>query len=547
MTLVRDARAPAGRARRPGAPELAIAFAFAALSLWVLVLDLHQVVAHGLHWTGTDGIFVTDQMSYLAWIQDASRHVLASNLFELRATPTDFLQPLVAISGGLSALGVAPWLSLLLWKPVAVGGVVVVAWAYVRRSVGGRWERRAAFALGLFFVGPGAFLASDVLHSGPAASLQWSALTLDASLGFWSWGYSYGLISVAAALGAVLLYERARTSRRLAWAPALLGALASWLHPWQGATLILMLVGAESLALAPSVRSSRSGRIGRGAAPIRLLAVTVTATVLPLLYFVVLDRADRSWGLAQSAAHNAFPVWMVLATVAPLAIPAALAYRTPARGLTDRVSRCWPFAALIVFGVSETRFGAVPTHALLGISIPFAVLAVQGVQSISYQRGSSLRSGLIAALIAIVLLAPTWHELSTAQHAVTPGPQLGQATGAVFVTAGERDALRYLDHDPTPGGVMSRVYLGTVVPGLTARRTFVGNFYYSPHYALRVAATQKLFTGGLTPPQARSLVTDSGARFLLADCDSSAHLLPALAPIVRDVRHFGCATVYRLR
>ena len=46
--------------------------------------------------------------------------MLSSNLFVLRATPDDYFQPAVVISGGLTALGVAPWLSLLLWKPVAV-------------------------------------------------------------------------------------------------------------------------------------------------------------------------------------------------------------------------------------------------------------------------------------------------------------------------------------------------------------------------------------------------------------------------------------------
>ena len=38
----------------------------------------------------------------------------------LRSTPADYFQPAIAISGGLTALGMAPWLSLLLWKPVAV-------------------------------------------------------------------------------------------------------------------------------------------------------------------------------------------------------------------------------------------------------------------------------------------------------------------------------------------------------------------------------------------------------------------------------------------
>src|SRR5438105_2348822 len=115
----RTAAGPAAGRRRIDRFELGVLVAFAAVSLWVLALDLWQVVAHGRVWTGTDGVYIVDQMQYLAWIRSASHHLLASNLFVLRSTPADYFQPAVLISGGLSALGVAPSLSLLIWKPVA--------------------------------------------------------------------------------------------------------------------------------------------------------------------------------------------------------------------------------------------------------------------------------------------------------------------------------------------------------------------------------------------------------------------------------------------
>src|SRR5437764_11888380 len=100
--------------------DLFVLLAFAAMSMWVVVLDVHRASAHGLVWTGTDGFYIVDQMQYLAWISDASHHLLVSNLFVLRGTPADYFQPAVVISGALAALGLAPWLALLLWKPVAV-------------------------------------------------------------------------------------------------------------------------------------------------------------------------------------------------------------------------------------------------------------------------------------------------------------------------------------------------------------------------------------------------------------------------------------------
>jgi len=52
---------------------------FAGVSAWVLALDLWQVVVHGRVWTGTDGLYLVDQMQYVAWVRDASDHVLASD------------------------------------------------------------------------------------------------------------------------------------------------------------------------------------------------------------------------------------------------------------------------------------------------------------------------------------------------------------------------------------------------------------------------------------------------------------------------------------
>jgi hypothetical protein len=509
---------------------------FIALSIWVLALDLRQVVLHDRSWTGTDGMFVTDQMTYLAWIRDASRHLLVSNLFELQHTPADFFQPLVVISGALVALGVAPFVSMLLWKPLAVGGLVLVSRAFVHRSVDGAWARRAALGLGLFFVGPGAFVADTVLHANGAASLRWSAITFDLSLGFWSWGYSFGLIALGAALAALLSYERARSTTRHRWVAPLLGALASALHPWQGATLILVLIGAELLAW----RTHQAPRP-------RQLVICVAATALPLLYFVILNRTDPSWKLAQASAHSAFPLWMVALTLAPLALPATLAYRVRPRGFLAHAARLWPLAALIIFGLSETKLSAAPTHALLGISIPLAILAVEGVRSVRWPGRPALQRAITVALIAATILPGTWYELTTARSAVAPGPVQAQATGPVFLDPGERSALDYLARDPRPGGVLSRFYLGTVVPALTGRHTYVGNFYYSPNFPQRVALADQLFAGGLAPRAARAVVQQIGARFLLADCRSAPDLQRSLAPIVSSVHRFGCASVFVVR
>ena len=111
-----------GRRRRITRFELAVLAAFAAVSAWVLVIDLLHMAGSDWVWTGADSLYGVDQFQYMAWIQDASRHVLVSNLFVLGSTPRDYFQPAIAVSGGLSALGLAPWVSLLIWKPIATAG-----------------------------------------------------------------------------------------------------------------------------------------------------------------------------------------------------------------------------------------------------------------------------------------------------------------------------------------------------------------------------------------------------------------------------------------
>ncbi|MGH2871062.1 MAG: hypothetical protein ACRDL5_01195, partial [Solirubrobacteraceae bacterium] len=123
--------------------ELAVLLAFAAFSIWIVALDLINAAAHGLVWTGTDGFFIVDQMQYLAWIQSASHHLLASNLFVLRSTPSDYFQPAISISGILTALGMPSWLALLLWKPVAVVALFAAARAVVHHCMSELAERRA--------------------------------------------------------------------------------------------------------------------------------------------------------------------------------------------------------------------------------------------------------------------------------------------------------------------------------------------------------------------------------------------------------------------
>ncbi len=499
--------------------ELGLLGIFAALSLWVLALDLWQVVVHGRTWTGTDGFFVVDQMQYLAWIQDASRHLLASNLFVLHATPTDYFQPAVAISGGLVWLGVAPWLALMLWKPVAVVAMFYGARAYAHRSLSGRWERRSVLALALFFA---------------SFSVVYGSFSVVGDLipAFLSWGYVFGLMAVAALVLALVEYDRGRQRNGLSYRPALLGALASALHPWQGELLIVIVLATE-LAFNGD-RVSVKHRL-------RLAAVTVAATGLPLLYYLILGRFDLSWSLARDASKHDFSFWTVALAIGPLLVPALLGYRIRPRTFLGAVTRIWPVAAMFVYVLSASGVSATPLHAFDGISIPLAVLAVQGVQRAGWRRVPH-RQALGALAIGAVTIPATVYLLAVAPEFMGAGQ--GNSN---FIAPGESRALSYLRAEPMKGGVLTRFYLGSLVPGITGRRTFVGNCLWSePGCTPRAIQSQQLFDGSMSSSAARSFVRETGARFVLADCQTTSDMNRLLGPTVISTRRFGCATVYEL-
>jgi hypothetical protein len=264
---------------------------------------------------------------------------------------------MVAFSGGLVALGMAPWLAQLVWKPVAVIAIFVAARAYYHRALAGTAQRRAALVLGLFAAG-------------------WASLG-EQWIPFLAWGYLYALVALALLVGALVAYDRARLlGQGVAWQAPLLGLFAGWLHPWQGELLILIIAGVE-LAGVRAWRKPGSRR------QLFLAASTIPATALPLIYYAVLQRSDFAWRMADTVTRH--QIWSLTSAVWPLAplwIAAALAYRRRPEGVLGAAARIWPLATLIVWMSSKIGLGPAPLHVWMGITIPLGALAVEGVSTI---------------------------------------------------------------------------------------------------------------------------------------------------------------------
>jgi hypothetical protein len=195
-----------------------------------------------------------------------------------------------------------------------------------------------------------------------------------------------------------------------------------------------------------------------------------------------------------------------------------------------------------VWGLSASSVSATPLHAFDGIAIPLAILAVQGISRMPIAMNVP-RPRLAGALAVAVLTLPATVFLMHVGAGLA-APTTGNPN---FINADERTALRYLSHVPQKGAVVTRFYLGSVVPAATGRSTYVGDCLWSePECLSRAFQVQKLWNRVMSPSEAVTFVRSTGARFLLSDCSAPEDLGRTLAPITVSVARFGCAGVYEL-
>jgi hypothetical protein len=538
--VIRSASRPSEGAPRPtGGPrtlplgldrfELAVLVVFAGLSLAVLA----ALLTKGRALTGADGVLASDQLQYFTWIREASEHGLIGNRYDFAPDDRTFLHPGFLLSGLVHAVtGISVPLSYLLWKPVAVVLAFAGALLYVRRLVPRGGARQAALVLALFAVMPASALVAWSNWGGNPRQYTFDFISGEMWTGQYLWGYLMTAIAVALMPLVLLGVERWRRGggmRTLALS-ALGALLVAWLQPWQGATLAIVVFVTDAIAA-----RRNGGRMSAAA-----LAVPA-AVAVPSAYYWALSQWDSAWELASesNAAGSqptwSWPWWAIVLTLAPLAVPAALAYRGRVRDWQEIAVRVWPFAALVVYLLP---FGTFPYHSFQGLAIPLSILAVLGVVSVSPRP----RLGIVVAALAVMTLPGIAHKLEVAVNSVRA------AGDPYFVFSGEQDAVDWLERDPRPGGVLAPAYGGHMLPYKSGREVYVGALSWTPDWEQRVADTQRLFEGAPDGPWARNFVRRTGARFIFVDCRPGLlDLAPVLEDTLEDVHRFGCASVYVVR
>jgi len=508
-----------------GPGGLATLLALLAWGLAPVVYLLVEAAASDRSISGADGLFAADQLQYLAWIRSAGEHVLAANGFDLRLGAHVYLHPMWLLSGLAWRAGAGIALSYLLWLPIAAVLLFAGFRAYVQRLVAPGRGRIAALVTALFFVTPAHALFGWLALPG-ASSVGLFAGELSPALELWG----YAPIVIALALMPLFLLgierildpgRRAAGSSARSYVPwtSVAGALASWLHPWQGETLLLVVAG-----LLLWRREQRS---------LPRLAVPVAATLAPLLYYGALARWDSAWAVGRTQTDVPRPSLVYLALdLAPLALLVLAAPRRFGADTQERMLWLWPPAAAIVYAISFNQgYGL---HSIEGLSLPLSILAVRGWQ----------RLRLPAALGATAVLAATMPGLLFSAH--LEHRTIRSAQQPFLLRGDEVRALAFLDRARGEGGVLSSERLAAAVPAYTGRRTWQGHLSWTPDFLIRSGEASALFGGRLDGGAAQALVRRVGARFVLSDCAERRDLAPLLAPVLRAVRRFGCASIYEL-
>ena len=300
---------------------------------------------------------------------------------------------------------------------------------------------------------------------------------------------------------------------------ALAAGLASWLHPWQGITLVLIFV---SLA------------VWQRLAHWRALAVPAVAAALPLLYYYLLSHNDAAWHLAsQYEMIGRLQVVVLLAGLGPIFLLAAVGLRKPGEVVIERMLLLWIGGAFVTYFIN----GEFSPHALQGLSFPLAVLVVRG-----WQR---LRLGVVLGTVAVLLVTIPGLVYDARKFVRTAGnTKLVQ----YYLPRSDVHALKWVASSAAPpGGILAPTPFAAVVPSQTGRAVWVGHGYWSPDYPARARQVDALFRGHMRPGQARAFVRATGATLLIADCNQHGNLARLLRPLIQTELHFGCARVYELK
>jgi len=529
---------------------LAVAFGSSLLILGAIVW---RVAFDGLTWSGSIGGLGDDTMQYLSWARDSSQHVLVGNDYTLADAPRHYLHPGLVGSGVLHRLGLSIPLSYAVWVPIAAGAVCWGTFGYVRENISKPAQRVVALALALFYAVP----TSLILALLPADH----GLIFDLFIAREPqtiaplWGYPYSALAVGLTALSLVTYIRARKLGKT-FSPALVAQVifTGWLQPWQGATVIATLVGSELL-----LRNRRFSQLAPAASKTWFLAASATlAGAIPLVYYALLGRLDSTFIESERnlmMLTGAERWWLILLAVLPLLVPALLVARMKVPSVAGLTARIWPAMAICqALMLGGFNIASSPSHALRGVAIPLAVLAVTGTSNLL--RGYHHLTRVAAAGLAISMFAVVGTVSAERKELTTVfGSGVPSVLANYFIDQDELDAYQWIADSPVKGGVLGdRTGLGAMVPWRTGRKVWVGHVSWTPKSLSRYLASDAVLAAApccskeLVLMPAGRFIQATGARFVMVPCWAKLDMImKQLDGAVDSIHRFGCQKVIQIR
>jgi hypothetical protein len=516
----------------------ALASACLVFSLAPLGLLWAQAAERGRLFLGTAGSVPGDQLQYLAWARDAAAHGLIRNLYGHAGTAL-FIHPIWTLDGLVQgATGIPDAVAMAFWTAAGALAFAAGTARLVTRFIPAERRGRRACALALAAFGgltPALGLVTVLYGADEGGVVQRAGNELIPAMSLW--GYAPQAIALGLLPFALERYEAllaGRTGARAVLSAGALGLLVAWLHPWQGQILIAAELALCAWELArPGARGAASLRARLPTFVARRAGPVLIATAAPLVYYLVLSRADSGWALSarlsQKAALIPWPV--VLLGVLPLVLGAALAARRAARQ-TDRR----PLIALVVATLAALALSRTGQYrALDGFAIPVAVLLVA-----TWPRAVGRSAGWVTAAAVLTVLVPTGLFVRGALRELQSPPD----TRLSELAPDDVRAARLAARVGRGGPLLSDVALGTALPALTDDPSWLGHPIWTPEVTDRELATTLLFDGDMGAGPAAALLRAAAPAAVVQPCRTGVDIAPLMRALGLRRLPVGCASVY---
>ena len=147
--------------------------------------------------------------------------------------------------------GVSIPLAYQAWKPLAMLLPFVGCLRYVRRLLPPGGQQRAGLVLALFSVMPAVAVVAWTNWGGNPRQYTFDFISGEMWTGQYLWGYLMTAIAVFLMPLVLLGFESWRENgrARTLWLCAAGTLVVFWLQPWQGATLVIIVLTVEALRL----------------------------------------------------------------------------------------------------------------------------------------------------------------------------------------------------------------------------------------------------------------------------------------------------------